>query len=86
MRCNYKQGGSRISKFFFSPEESKSKILRGYCGVIESSDIYPLFVRGLRPIPRPIIAYEEDNGDHGSLGNRAEDSCSRLAKAKVEEK
>ena len=44
------------------------------CGVIESSDIYPLFVRGLRPIPRPIIAYEENNGDHGSLGNRAEDN------------
>ena len=32
---NYKQGGPRISKSFFPPKELKSKILRGYCGVIE---------------------------------------------------
>ena len=32
---NYKQGGPRISKSFFPSEESKIKILRGYCGVIE---------------------------------------------------
>ena len=32
---NYKQGGPRILESFFRPEESKSKILRGYCGVIE---------------------------------------------------
>ena len=32
---NYKQGGPRISKSFFPPEESKNKILKGYCGVIE---------------------------------------------------
>ena len=60
--------------------------MRGYYGVIESSDIYPPFVLGLRPIPRPIIAYEEDNGDHGNLGNCVEDSYSWLAKAEVEEK
>ena len=44
------------------------------CGVIESSDTHPPFVLGLRPMPRPIIAYEEDNGDHGNPGNRAEDN------------
>ena len=32
---NYRQGGPRISKSFFPPEESKSTILRGYYGVIE---------------------------------------------------
>ena len=32
-------------------------------------------------MPRPIIAYEEGNGDHGNPGSRAEDR----AKAKVEE-
>ena len=32
---NYKQGGPRTSKSFFPPKESKSKILRGYCGFIE---------------------------------------------------
>ena len=67
MRCNYKQGGPRISKFFFPPEKSKSKILRGYCGVIEPSDIHPPFVLGLRPI----VAYEKDSSDHGNLGNHA---------------
>ena len=25
-------------------------------------------------MPRPIIAYEEDSGDHDNLGNRAEDN------------
>ena len=44
------------------------------CGVIEPSDIHPPFVLGLRPMPRLIITYEEDSGDHGNLGNRAEDN------------
>ena len=48
------------------------------CGIIEPSDIHPLFVLGLRPMLRPmlrpIIAYEEDSGDHDNSGNRAEDN------------
>ena len=40
------------------------------CGVIKPNDIYPPFVLGLRPI----IAYEEDSGDHGNPGSRAEDN------------
>ena len=32
---NYEHDGPRISKSFFPPEESKNKILRGYCGFIE---------------------------------------------------
>ena len=41
------------------------------------SDIHPPFAPfapGLRPMSRPIIAYEEDSGDHGNLGSRAEDN------------
>ena len=44
------------------------------CGVIEPSDIHPPFVLGLRPMSRPIIAYEEDSGDHGNPGNRTKDN------------
>ena len=33
---NHKQDRLRIPKSFFPPEESKSKILRGYYGVIGS--------------------------------------------------
>ena len=64
---NHKQGGPRISKSFFSLEESKSKILRGYCGVIEPEIIPPSFVLGLRPMSRPIITCKKDNGDRGNL-------------------
>ena len=39
-----------------------------------ASDIYPPFLLGLRPMPRPIITYEEDCGDHGNLENHAEDN------------
>ena len=45
-----------------------------YCGVIEPSDMHPHFVLGLRPMLRPIIAYEEDSGDYGNPGNCAEDN------------
>ena len=38
------------------------------------SDIHPPFVLSLRPMLRPIIANEEDSGDHGNPGNRAEDN------------
>ena len=34
-RVNYEHDGPRISKSFFPPEESKSKILRDYYGVIK---------------------------------------------------
>ena len=36
------------------------------CGVVKPSNPRPPLVLGLRPKPRPIIAYEEDTGDHGS--------------------
>ena len=62
-RFNHKQGGPRIPKSFFSPKKSKSKILRGYCGVIEPEIIPPSFILGLRPMSRPIITCNKDNGD-----------------------
>ena len=37
-----------------------------------TSDIPSSFV--FRPMPRPIITYEEDRGDHGNPKNRAEDN------------
>ena len=43
-------------------------------GVIEPSDIHLSFRLGLRPMLRPIIAYEEDSGDHGNSGNRVKDN------------
>ena len=43
-------------------------------GVIESSDIHLSFRLGLRPMLRPIIAYEEDSGDYGNPGISAEDN------------
>ena len=49
-------------------------LLNNNCGVIESSDIHPPFVLGLKPIPRPIVAYEEDSDDHGNLVSHAEDN------------
>ena len=61
----------------FNLKKKKKKFLIEcyyYCGARESSDIHPPFVLGLRPMPRPIIAYEEDSGDHDNLGNRAEDN------------
>ena len=42
--------------------------------VIEPSDIHPPFVLSLRPMLRPIIANEEDSGDHGNPGNCVEDN------------
>ena len=45
-----------------------------YCGVIKPNDLHPPFVLSLRPMPRPIITYEEDGGDHGNPGSRAEDN------------
>ena len=44
------------------------------CGVIEPNDICPPLVLGLRPMPRPIIAYEEDSGDHGNPRSHVEDN------------
>ena len=38
------------------------------------SDIHPSFVLGLRPMPRPIITFKKDNGDHGNPENYAEDN------------
>ena len=64
----------RTSKSSFLSEVLDSRILRGYCGVIEPSDLHPPFVLGLRPMSRPIIAYEEDSGDHGNSGSRAKDN------------
>ena len=32
MKPNHKEDQTRVSKSSFSPEEPKSKILRGYCG------------------------------------------------------
>ena len=43
-------------------------------GVIKPSDLHLSFALGLRPMPRPIITYEEDSGDHGNLGSRADDN------------
>ena len=45
-----------------------------YCGVIKPSDLHPPFVLGLRPMPKPIIAYEEGSGDHDNLGSHAKDN------------
>ena len=39
-----------------------------------TGDISSSFVLGLRPMPRPIITYEEDRGDHDNPKNRAEDN------------
>ena len=64
----------RTSKSSFLSEVPDSRILRGYCGVIESNDVHPPFVLGLRPMPRPIIAYEEDSGDHGNPRSSAKDN------------
>ena len=50
------------------------KIYYSICGVIEPSDIHPPFVLGLRPMSKLIIAYEEDSGNHGNPGSRAEDN------------
>ena len=62
----------REESFFFFFLEKEKNLLFGLekerCEVIELSDIHPSFVLSLRPI----IAYEEDSGDHGNLGNRAE--------------
>ena len=44
------------------------------CGVVKPSNPHPPLVLGLRPMPRPVIAYEEDRGDHGNPKNRAEDN------------
>ena len=40
-----------------------------YCGVIKPSDLHLPFVLGLRPMPRLIVTYEEDSGDHGNPGS-----------------
>ena len=45
-----------------------------YYGVLKPNDLHPPFVLGLRPMARPIIAYEESSGDHGNPGSRAEDN------------
>ena len=45
-----------------------------YCGVIKPNDLHPPFVLDLRPMPRPIITYEEGSGDHGNPGSHAEDN------------
>ena len=44
------------------------------CGVVKPSNPRPPLVLGLRPKLRPIIAYEEDRGDHGSPKNLAENN------------
>ena len=64
----------RTSKSSFLSEEPDSRILRGYCGVIEPSDLHPPFALGVGPMPRLIIAYEEDNGDHGNPRSHAENN------------
>ena len=76
----------KIYRYFnyTSLEESISQ-LDDSCGVIEPSDIRPSFVLGLRPMPRPIIAYEEDNSDHGNPGKRTEDN-SILGQPKLRQK
>ena len=43
-------------------------------GVIDPNDLHPPFVLGLRPMPRPIIAYEGESGDHGNPRSRVEDN------------
>ena len=45
-----------------------------YYRVLKPNDLHPPFVLGLRPMARPIIAYEESSGDHGNPGSRAEDN------------
>ena len=56
-------------------EESRSNYILNYiCGVVKPSDPHPPFVMGLRLMLRPIIAYEEDRGDHGIPKNCVEDN------------
>ena len=50
------------------------KIYYTICGVIESSDIHPPFVLGLRPMSKLIITYEEDSGNRGNLRSRVKDN------------
>ena len=50
--------------------------------VVKPSDPHSPLVLGLRPMPKLIIAYEEDKGDHGSPKNCAKP---RLAKVEVGE-
>ena len=73
-KCDKPKVCPRTSKSSFLSEAPDSRILRGYCGVIEPSDLHPPFTLCLGPMPRSIIAYEEDNGDHDNSGNRTEDN------------
>ena len=52
----------------------KNKNNNNNCGVIEPKDLHPPFALDLGPMPRPIIAYEEDNGDHGNPRSHAENN------------
>ena len=45
-----------------------------YYGVIKPSNLHPPFVLGLRPMPRPIIAYEEGSSDHDNPRSHVEDN------------
>ena len=45
-----------------------------YYGVIKPNDLHPPFVLGLRPMPRPIIAYEEGSSDHDNPRSHVEDN------------
>ena len=77
---------NRGSKSYILQLITRTKLQqKQHCGVIEPSDIHPPFVLGLRPMPRPIIAYEEDSGNHGNPGNRAKDN-SVLGQPKLRQK
>ena len=52
----------------------KNKNNNNNCGVIEPKDLHPHFALDLGPMPRPIIAYKEDNGDHGNPRSCAENN------------
>ena len=69
---NHKQGGPEDTKIFLSSRRVKKQDFEGLLWGHRTGDMPSSFVLGLRPMPRPIITYEKDRGDHGNPKNRVE--------------